>query len=325
MRSVCRSVLAALILAGLWVAPARAALAPVAIELADAAKIDAERITLGRIARIDTTDIQLDRHLEELVVGRAPMPGQKRRLDRRYLSLRLRQAGLAEEQIRFAGADAVLVTRATAVLTQDRIATLATDWVMAHQPYDPQRVRVATVQTSGDVDLPDGEIACHVEPAGRVDYLRPVALHLEIRVDGQPVKRAWATVTLAVTAPVVVSRRPLARYQTLTEDDVDVELIDLTTIAGEIISDPASVVGQRMRRSIGPRIPLRADLVEMPPLVRRGDVVTIVAESSGLRVTARGEVRSLGRRGERIGVMNLGSGKTVYARVIDGRTVRVEF
>ena len=110
-------------------------------------------------------------------------------------------------------------------------------------------------------------------------------------MDAKPRKRVWATVSLSVMAPVVVSRKPLARYQTIHEGDVAVAMRDLSSISGGVISDPSLVLGKRMRRSIGPDAVFRTDLVEVPPVMKRGDVVTIVAESGGLRVTALGEVR----------------------------------
>ncbi|MBI9085916.1 MAG: flagellar basal body P-ring formation protein FlgA [Desulfobacterales bacterium] len=295
------------------------------IRIQEAVLVPADRIRLVAIARIDADDPRLVETLGALEVGRAPQPGQSLQLGRQSLLLRLKQAGLDERQIRFSGAESVTVTRATVTLTEASIAQAATDWVLAHQPYNPERVRVTGVQTAGDMDLPSGNVTYRVEPPEAIDFLRPVPLSIEFSVDGKPQKRAWATVNLTIMAPVVVSRNPMARYQTVAETDVDVELRDLTTLSGLVISDPAEVVGQRMRRSIGSHTAMRSDLVELPPVVRRGDVVTIVAESGGLRVTALGKVRGLARRGERIGVVNLGSGRTVHARVIDARTVTVDF
>jgi flagella basal body P-ring formation protein FlgA len=70
---------------------------------------------------------------------------------------------------------------------------------------------------------------------------------------------------------------------------------------------------------------LRTDLIELPPLVRRGNVVVIIAESDVLKVTALGEVKEKGRRGETIRVVNLSSKKEIYARVVDSNTVKVDF
>jgi flagellar basal body P-ring formation protein FlgA len=71
---------------------------------------------------------------------------------------------------------------------------------------------------------------------------------------------------------------------------------------------------------------LRSDLIEFPPLVKRGDVVLVVAESGGLRITTLGMVKQReGRRGERIRVENIDSKKSLYGRVLDAKTVKVDF
>jgi flagella basal body P-ring formation protein FlgA len=70
---------------------------------------------------------------------------------------------------------------------------------------------------------------------------------------------------------------------------------------------------------------LRADLIELPPLVKRGDLVMIVAESNGFKITTLGEVKKTGRLGERIPVANMDSKKILQARVIDANTVQVDF
>ncbi|MCD6272106.1 MAG: flagellar basal body P-ring formation protein FlgA, partial [Deltaproteobacteria bacterium] len=83
--------------------------------------------------------------------------------------------------------------------------------------------------------------------------------------------------------------------------------------------------GRRTRRSIDPATVLRTDLVELPPIVKRGDIVTIVAEAGGMRITALGKIKKKGHKGERLKVINLNSKKEIYARVVDSSTVRVTF
>jgi flagella basal body P-ring formation protein FlgA len=124
---------------------------------------------------------------------------------------------------------------------------------------------------------------------------------------------------------VVVTRKPLGRHKPITEDDIELQTMDLSDLPGGVITDPGAVLGKRTRRAVGAQIPLRADLVELPPLVKRGDLVVIVAESNGLKITTLGQVKKRGRLGERIPVVNMDSKKILYARVIDSNTVKVDF
>ena len=111
----------------------------------------------------------------------------------------------------------------------------------------------------------------------------------------------------------------------ITEADVLLQKVDLTTVQSNLINRVEEVLGKRTKRAISAHAVLTTDRIELPPLVKRGDVVLIIAESEGLRVTALGEVRKRGCRGENIRVLNLDSKKTIYARVVDTDTVEVDF
>jgi flagellar basal body P-ring formation protein FlgA len=298
---------------------------PLRIDLAETARVDGDQILLGQIARLHGGDAALIERLNSLDVGRSPMPGHSRRVDTRHLKLRLKRQGLAAGSVRFTGVNTVTVTRQALRIARERIEAVVGDWVWAHQPWPREQVRIRRIQTVGEVTLPAGAVTYRIDAPERPDFLKALPVVIHFKVDGRDAKRVWASVTLEVIAPVVVSRTPLARYQTIDETDIQVRMMDMAALSGPVITDPAAVVGKRMRRNIAANTALRTDLVEFPPLVRRGDVVTIVAESDGLRITARGEVRKKGRQGERIGVVNLDSGKTIYARVLDPRTVRVDF
>jgi flagella basal body P-ring formation protein FlgA len=59
-------------------------------------------------------------------------------------------------------------------------------------------------------------------------------------------------------------------------------------------------------------------------LLKRGDVVVIIAETAGLKITTLGQAKKKGRLGDRIPVVNFDSRKVLYARVLDSNTVKVE-
>ena len=111
----------------------------------------------------------------------------------------------------------------------------------------------------------------------------------------------------------------------ITENDIHLKKMDLSKMKPNAITTLDGVLGKRTKRAIKTDEVLRTDQIELPPLVRRGDVVSIIAESNGLRITALGEVRKKGCRGERIKVLNLDSKKCIYANVLDSNTVRVDF
>jgi len=144
-------------------------------------------------------------------------------------------------------------------------------------------------------------------------------------VNGKPYKRVWATVTIEVLAEVVVTKKPLGRHKPITEDDITVLKMDLAKVPSDVITDPEVVLGKRTKRAIGSSTVLRANQVEFPPLVKRGDVVVIIAETQSFKITALGQVKKKGAIGDRIPVINFESKKVLYARVVDSNTVKVDF
>ena len=66
-------------------------------------------------------------------------------------------------------------------------------------------------------------------------------------------------------------------------------------------------------------------MLKKSPIVVKGDVVTIIAESSGLRITVPGRVLMKGFTGELVKVQNLMSKKEIYAKVVNSAIVKVDF
>lgn len=296
------------------------------VRIAPAAEINSDRILLSQVARIAGPDPLLIARLGNIDIGRAPLPGRKRVIESRHILARMNKStgGLPRDT----GLDfpqRLEVSRKTVTIAKERIAEIAAEWVLARVPWDQENVRVAKVQANTAVVLPQGRVTYQVKSPGKLDFLNTIALSVQFLVDGQAVKRAWVTLNLEVIAPVVVVRKPMGRYQPIESQDVTVVLKDLAKLPSGYFTDPAEVIGKRVKRTVYGNTVLREDLVELPPLVNRGDVVTIIAEAGALRITARGEVKAKGRKGERISVVNLDSRKRVSARVLDARTVKVEF
>jgi flagella basal body P-ring formation protein FlgA len=202
---------------------------------------------------------------------------------------------------------------------------LVREYVTAHPPFTGADMTITAVRVPGDIMLPSGDLQHEIQflPQGRPSGTLPVNIFFSI--DGVPVKRVMATATVVLVKEVPVTRHPIARFEFIQADDLMMQTMDVTDLPANTVFAFEEIQGQRARRSIGPQTVLRTDQFEFPPAVKRGDRVVIVAESSGLRITTIGEVQNPAKIGERVKVVNLDSNKTLLARVIDARTVQVEF
>ncbi|MDY6949938.1 MAG: flagellar basal body P-ring formation chaperone FlgA [Thermodesulfobacteriota bacterium] len=295
------------------------------VEILETVEVTQESIRLGDIADIEGADLHLIERMEAIVIGQAPLPGDCRRIDQSYLKLRLKQNGIDASQITFHAPQTITVTRGCLEISKKKIEEMVLAYIYGKLPWEKERVRVKHVHVSSNALLPQGDVTYRVMPPKSIDFLRTIPLSVLFNINGKRVKRVWATVKLAVLTDVVLTKRPLRRRQLITEDDIHLKTIDLTKAQSNVLTNPQEVLGKRAKRPISGNVVLTSDHIELPPLVRRGDVVVIVAESDGLKITALGEVCKRGCQGARIRVKNLDSKKAIYARVIDSNTVHVDF
>lgn len=172
-------------------------------------------------------------------------------------------------------------------------------------------------------------------PAGTMDYrllnqshnnyLGKKTLSLAIVVDGKEVGRVKMNGDLRLYGDVVCTTKKIDRHTILTEDDVTVLRRDISMLEPNIIKSPEASIGKRLKTSLRAGAVLKPHLLENPPLVKRGDLVTIMAQSDNLQVTTPGEVRNAGALGKMVRVKNLMSRREIYARVLNPGVVETEF
>ena len=279
-----------------------------------------------RLPRCGGSDPALVQKVKRIVISSAPLPGKIRQLNENYILLRLKQAKIDLSKVRLDVPEEIQVARAFIEISKADIRKAVTDYLQANMPWDREKAKIRNIRVTDTVILPKGKVTYSVEPLKNTDFRGSVPLPIHFKVDGQFQKRILVTADIDVMAEVVVAIRPLRRHRKITEEDIETRLMNLAQLPSNIILDPEEVLGKRAKSNIAPNQVLRPDLIEFPPLVKRGDVVVIIAESSGLRITALGTVEEReGRRGERIRIENIDSKKSLYARVVDSKTVQVDF
>ncbi|MBW2710127.1 MAG: flagellar basal body P-ring formation protein FlgA, partial [Deltaproteobacteria bacterium] len=290
------------------------------------AEVNSDHIYLGQIVKIKGDDQALVQRLKKIVIARAPLPGKSRRVRANYIQLRLKQAKIDLSQIRLDVPGRIEITRGFVEVTKEDIKRAVSAFIYANISGDRGNVKIRDIRVTGTVILPKGKITYSVEPLKNTALKGSVPLPLHFKVNGNFQKRILVTADIEVLAEVVVAKRPLRRHRRITEDDIEIRERNLADLPSNVILDYEEVLGKRAKRNVSANTVLRPDLIEFPPLVKRGDVVVIIAESSGLRITALGVVKQReGRRGERIRIENIDSKKSLYGRVLDAKTVKVDF
>jgi flagella basal body P-ring formation protein FlgA len=139
----------------------------------------------------------------------------------------------------------------------------------------------------------------------------------------EPTWTIYVPVTVEVEAPVLVLRRALARNASVTTQDVEVQVRRLPGSAATFVNDISRLDGQRLKRSLAAGAALTVDALTPDILVRRGQLVTLIAQAGGVEIRAQGQALTEGGANERIRVRNASSNKIVEGVVESGDIVRV--
>jgi flagella basal body P-ring formation protein FlgA len=144
------------------------------------------------------------------------------------------------------------------------------------------------------------------------------------RVDGRVEKNIAVRAELEALAPVVVSAGDLGRGAILSARDLSVVTMDLTELRNPCF-DTKELVGKKLQQSIRLGDPIERTQVDFPPLIKRGEAVTINLRHGGLLLTAAGVAQKDGCEGDTIPVRNSSSRKEILCRVMESGQVQVEF
>lgn len=123
---------------------------------------------------------------------------------------------------------------------------------------------------------------------------------------------------------VVRSKRPYRRGHIIDLDDLYISKMDIRKMPGSAISDPESIVGKSLKRSMTANIPIVENMIQMTQVIKRGKRVVLMINQGGFNIMASGKTKEKGYVGMPVKAINLSSRKEVVGVLIDENTVEVE-
>jgi len=119
----------------------------------------------------------------------------------------------------------------------------------------------------------------------------------------------------AATTEVVTLTRAIERGEVITASDVVVERRPRVEVGREILRTADKAVGFAARLALRPGQPLSGADLTKPEVVQRNQMVTLIYQMPGLRMTVRGKAVEGGAEGDTIGVLNEQSKRSVQGVV----------
>lgn len=290
-------------------------LAITTIELKESVSLSGEEIFLKDIAKLSDTA------LDTIYIGKLPLPGRKRYITQEYVRLRILQAKIKEENFKLIGAKKVEITSSYQKLDIDEVIKIAENYLLDKINNNNYRIEIKPLKIHKNIILPPGKVEFDISPIDTSNLKRQVYLPVNIIVNGTKYCTVRVEFRLWRFANVVVSAKPLPRNYIITPLDVKLEEREVTYITPTTIDE---VIGKRLKTSVTKDRILTYDLLEIPPLISQGDIVTIKKEDGLLVVCVKGIAKQDGRLGDKIQVKNIDSKKIISGIVWDEKTVVVK-
>jgi flagella basal body P-ring formation protein FlgA len=175
-----------------------------------------------------------------------------------------------------------------------------------------------------DVVIPEGQIDSRVRfLGGRLTGRVPASL--EILVNGRKVKTVRVVGIVDLYGEVLVAVGNLNRNQVLDRSDVRLERINLTKVRGSTTQSVEDVEGLTLMNPVAAGEPIILARLKRKPLIKKGEVVTMICKGPGLIITTKGKALRTGYKDGPIRLENIKSGRKVYGKVLASGEVEVDF
>jgi flagella basal body P-ring formation protein FlgA len=301
------------------------------IDLKDSAPVSTPLVRLGDVAIIrDASDAVVER-LAAVTLFPAPPLGRSKTVEFDTIRTRLTSQGFNLSDLEFSGSSVVTVSgvrpgddsaqghSAAADLAQKRAEEVV---VGAVRQYLHEKapalgnVEIELKLTPRQVSLLSAALSARVDISGGTE---PWTGEQTLRAgfyDRQGQRTEFQVVCRVRPLPnVLVPTATLPKGHVVRPDDVTWKQQPVTASAVACLDRTELVVGQETRRTLRAGEPISAVDIRSVPLVRRGDIVTVVARSRGIVV--RTDARSLGDGGlgQPIKLVSLDGRRELAARV----------
>lgn len=191
-------------------------------------------------------------------------------------------------------------------------------------------------QALNGVDKSDIEYSLKLPPADALEKQCPSALTFEWRSQPEAGNntlvaectqtgwKAYIPAQIEVYRLVVVATVPLTRNQPIHSSDLSLSRLPTSRLRSGYFSKAEDIEGFEVRRTVKVGQVITPYIAEPPAAVKRGDWVTIVSGSGGLRVTSTGEALKDGSIGDQIPVKNVKTNTRIKAWVTGNGMVSIQ-
>jgi flagella basal body P-ring formation protein FlgA len=176
-----------------------------------------------------------------------------------------------------------------------------------------------------DLRVPTGDLRFDVRVHDGAPGAGTLAATVTVRVNGRERHQAALTFKLTRMVNVIVVARALEPRRPLNEADFRHELRPVGEVPPDFMTELSDHSDLEVLRPVPVGEVLTPRAIRQRFVVKRGELVTLLLEGDGFRITTQGQANDDARRGDAVRVLNVSSKREVMGWVEGGGVVRVPY
>lgn len=287
--------------------------------------VSAGEVRLGDVADISTSQPDLRKALEVVVVGTAPRVGYVEQISRLQLMnlLKARQeSGTA--QIEWSGPILTKIRTSAQTVTAASISETAITGVQAQfaARFPSLEIKLATVPK--DVAVPTGDLALRIRPVDAQQLYAKIAVWVDIFVNGNIYRSVVVPLYLQQEGEVLVARRNIPEGSNAMAADFELRRENVIGINGPVVKNALAGNAPRLGKAIAQGQILTSKHLVQSGAVLRGDWVKLIYADAAISLETRALAEQNGQIGDVIALKLNNNADSITGRIVSAGVVEVQ-
>lgn len=177
----------------------------------------------------------------------------------------------------------------------------------------------ATLEKLGKIHggkVPKGDLQVRTEFDGSKQFMRSVSVPVTFMSKDVPFRKVYVICRLTYNVQIPVAARPIAKDEILSAAALTYKNIQFNNTTNRFVVDSHQIIGTRSRVAIQQGDAFEQRNLAPIPVVHRGDAVTLVSRTRGIKILVRGYARQNAIKGQRIAVEIPSLNKLLFAKIV---------
>lgn len=280
------------------------------------------QVLLGEVAEVSGFNEKLIGSLNRLPLGPAPMPGESMTLAKADIRRSMVAHRIDPVNVALVGENLVEIKRFGRKITKEDIAPLVENYVEQSWVNSQVRTEIIYSRLPEEMTVQNNEFDLQVLDPVRPRVCGSIALSLAALENDRVLVRIPVSLKVRAFGKVAVMNRDVRQGELLSPDDFSLTEQEITRNNSNPVRTAEQAAHKKLKRTVKAGQILTLNHLEIPPLIERGDEITLIVQYRGIRVGCLGKAWEKGRLGDRIMVRNQ-YGKNLMGEVKDAHTVMV--